>query len=222
MMNREPKSPIAEAYRTLRTNIQFSSIDKKIKTIVVTSSGATEGKSTTAANVAASFAQMGKKVLIIDADLRKPRQHKMFDISNKSGLTNVLFDSKSYNDYIKKVDDIYVLTSGPIPPNPAEILGSSKMHKLIEQLKDHYEYIIIDTPPVSYVTDGAIMSSYSDGTLLVVATGQTDSRAAIAAKEQLDNVSANILGVVITKLPLKAKGYYKYHYANAYAYQEDK
>lgn len=221
ILNREPKSPISEAYRTLRTNILFSGVDKTIQSIVITSSGATEGKSTTAVNTAAAFIQMEKKVILIDGDLRKPRLHKIFELSNESGLTNVLMNQNLLKKNIQKVDGIDLLTSGPVPPNPSEMLGSEKMKGLIDHLKESYDYVIIDSPPVAYVTDGALLASYVDGTILVVAAGQTDSRAATNAKEQLDKVSANILGAVLTKIPRKGNGYYKYHYANLYAYQEE-
>jgi len=222
LIDRDPKSPISEAYRTLRTNIQFSSVDKPIKTLVITSSGATEGKSTTASNIAASFTQMGKSVVLVDADLRRPRLAKMFDLSNREGLSSVLYQQEDVFKQIRKVDGAHVLPSGPIPPNPAEMLSSDRMKNVIDSLKTAYDYVIIDSPPVSYVTDGAILSSICDGTLLVVAAGQTDQRMAVAAKEQLDKVSANILGVVLTKIPTKGKGYYKYHYSNLYSYKEYK
>jgi len=220
IINRDPKSPISEAYRTLRTNIQFSSIDKEIRSIVVTSSGATEGKSTTATNIAASFSQMGKKVVIIDADMRRPRLAKIYDLANKEGLSTALFENDDIHKYVRKINGAHVVTSGPIPPNPAEMLSSDRMANAIDKLKEVYDYIIVDSPPVSYVTDGAILSSICDGTLLVVAAGQTDQRQARVAKEQLNKVSANILGVVLTKIPTKGKGYYKYHYSNLYQYGE--
>ncbi|MBI9014123.1 MAG: CpsD/CapB family tyrosine-protein kinase [Clostridiales bacterium] len=222
LIDRDPKSPISEAYRTLRTNIQFSSVDKPIQTLVVTSSGATEGKSTTASNIAASFTQMGKSVVLVDADLRRPRLAKMFDLSNREGLSSVLYQKEDVFKQIRKVEGMHVLPSGPIPPNPAEMLSSDRMKNVVDSLKAAYDYVIIDSPPVSYVTDGAILSSICDGTLLVVAAGQTDQRMAIAAKEQLDKVSANILGVVLTKIPTKGRGYYKYHYSNLYSYKEYK
>lgn len=220
LVNKDPKSPIAEAYRTLRTNIQFSSIDKKIRSLVITSSGASEGKSTTAVNVAASFTQMGKKVILLDADLRKPRLAKIFEIGNNGGLSNILYEDDSIEKHMKDIEGIHVITSGPIPPNPSEMLASDKMKNLLSKLKDTYDYIIVDSPPVSYVTDGAVLSSICDGTLLIVAAGQTDTRAAITAKDQLDKVNANIIGVVLTKLPKKGKGYYKYHYSNLYEYKQ--
>lgn len=220
IIERDPKSPVAEAYRTLRTNIQFSSIDREIKTIVVTSSGASEGKSTTAVNLAVSFTQMEKKVVIVDADLRKPRLHKIFELSNREGLSTVLFEQAPVDKFIRKIPGVHVLPSGPIPPNPSEILASDRMKNLLEDLKSMYDYIIIDSPPISYVTDGAILSSVCDGTLLVVAAGETDHKSAKLAKDQLDKVSANILGVVLSKIPIKGKGYYKYHYSNLYAYKE--
>lgn len=182
IMNKEPKSPIAEAYRTLRTNIQFSEINGSVGSIVVTSSGAAEGKSTTAVNVAASFAQMGKKVIVVDADLRKPKLHKMFEVSNQTGLTHLLMKDELIETYIVKLEGLDFLPSGPIPPNPSEILGSDRMKNLVSKLSNLYDYVIIDSPPISFVTDGALLSSFCDGTLLVVAIGETDYRSAIHAK----------------------------------------
>lgn len=165
---------------------------------------------------------MGKKVLLIDADMRRPRLAKIFDLANNDGLSNVLFEKIDIHSKIRKVEGFHVLPSGPIPPNPAEMLSSDRMLDVLTQLKNEYDYIIIDSPPVSYVTDGAVISSICDGTLLVVAAGQTDERMAISAKAQLSKVSANILGVVLTKIPTKGKGYYKYHYSSLYSYSEDK
>ncbi len=220
-IDKDPKSPTAEAYRALRTNIQFSSVDKEIKTIVVTSSGASEGKSSTASNLASAFAQTGKKVLLIDADLRKPRQHKIFEISNHHGVSSILAKSKKKNEVIQKLGDIHVITSGPIPPNPAEMLGSEKMKELIASLKEEYDYVIIDTPPIAYVTDSALLASFCDGTILVVSAGETSKKAALYAKEQLEKVSANLLGAVMTKIPLKKGGYYQYHYSAYYGQDEN-
>ena len=216
IVEKDPKSPVAEAYRTLRTNIQFSSLDKEVKTIVVTSSGATEGKSTTAVNLAVSFIQMGKKVVVVDGDLRKPKMAKIFNISNHEGLTTVFFEQEPISKFIKKEGNVDILTSGPTPPNPSELLGSDRMKKVLEDLRELYDYVIIDSPPVGYVTDGAILASICDGTIFVIAAGESDQRAVKHAKEQLDKVSANILGAVLTKIPIKGKGYYKYHYSNYY------
>lgn len=213
-----PKSPSAEAYRTLRTNIQFSNVDGNLQTICVTSSGPGEGKTTTATNLAETFAQAGNRVLIIDADLRRPRVHKVFKLSNHKGLTNVLANQYSIDDVTQVTGtEVTVITSGPIPPNPSELLGSQKMKDIITQLKQLYDVIIIDAPPVGMVTDAAILSTIVDGTILVVASGKTEIDGAKRAKQLLENVGARIVGVVMTMMPVSKKGYYGYQY---YSYEE--
>lgn len=230
MKNRElivhnnPKSPTSEAYRTLRTNIQFSNIDKNIKSIVVTSSGPGEGKSTVISNLSITMAQVDKKVLLIDADLRKPRIHKVFSLFNNNGLTTVLSENLDYKEVIIStgIGNLDILTSGPIPPNPAELLGSNKMKDFLEKIKEDYDVILLDAPPVGMVTDAAVLSTKCDGLILVCAVGQAIKEAAINAKELLQNVNANILGVVMNKVPTNEGGYYKYHYYNYYqAYCEE-
>ena len=213
-----PKSPIAEAYRTLRTNIQFSNVDGDLKLLCVTSSGPGEGKTTTSTNLAEMFAQSGNRVLIIDGDLRKPRVHKVFKLRNSRGLTSVL-SGKNMVEEVTQIagSDITVITSGPIPPNPSELLGSQKMKDIMLQLKQLYDVIIIDAPPVGVVTDAAILSTIVDGTILVVASGKTEIDGAKRAKQLLENVGARILGVVMTMMPVSKKGYYGYQY---YSYEE--
>lgn len=218
IINEDPKSPASEAYRTLRTNIQFSNIDKNIKTIVITSSGPSEGKSTVISNYAVTLAQNGKKVLIIDADLRKPTGHKIFNVSNIAGLTSVLTDDFAYEKAIDKTDieNLHILSSGPIPPNPSEVLGSNKMKSFLDSVREDYDMILIDAPPVGFVTDAAILSTIVDGTILVCAVGQAVKNAASNAKILLDKVNANILGVVLNKIPVNDNGYYKYLYYQYY------
>lgn len=217
------KSSLAESYRTLRTNVMFSSIDKSIKSIAITSSGPAEGKSTVTANFAIALAQAGGKVLIIDSDLRKPKIHKLFGLPNNIGLTNILVERMPWKEYITPVEELpnlYVMTSGPIPPNPAEILGSERMMSLVSEIKEDFDFVILDTPPVGVVTDAAIISSYVDGAILVVASGNVEIEAAQRAKTLLKNVNANILGVVLNKVPTKGSGYYKYYYYGGY-YDDD-
>lgn len=219
-----PKSPVSEAYRTLRTNIQFSNIDKNIKSILVTSSGSSEGKSTTMVNLAVTIAQSGKKVILIDADLRKPRIHTFFDMSNAKGLTNVLVEDTDYNEIIQNtdIDNLQLLASGPIPPNPSELLSSKKIKNFIEKLKEDYDMVLFDAPPVGYVTDAAVLSTNIDGVILVCAVGQAIINGAKNAIALLQKVNANILGVVINKIPVNEGGYYKYHYYQYYnSYHED-
>ena len=214
IINENPKSPISEAYRTLRTNIQFSSIDKEIKTIMVNSAGPSEGKSTTITNLAATTANNDKKVLIIDCDLRKPKVHTFFEISNASGLTTILADNIDYREAIQKSDmkNLDILTSGPIPPNPSEVLGSKRMKALLDEVKEDYDMILIDAPPVGMVTDGAVIGNIVDGVILVCAVGQANIDATKHAKASLEQANANILGVVMNKVPTDRNGYYKYNY----------
>lgn len=214
---KKPKSPIAEAYRTLRTNIQFSSFDNKVQIIVVTSSGPGEGKSTTAANLAVVMAESGAKTILIDCDQRKPTLHKVFSLSNQAGISDLLVGNVKFEETVKstEIQNLDVLTSGTRPPNPVELLASSKMKQFVEDLRQNYEYIIIDTPPIIAVTDAQLLSSYADGCLLVVASSQVEREAAAKAKQLLQKVNAKILGVVLNKLEVHEKRYYYgYYYGN--------
>lgn len=213
----DPKSPISEAYRTIRTNIEFSNIDKEIKTIVVTSSQQNEGKSTVIANLAVSFAGMeDKKVLVIEGDLRNPTVHRMFNVSNTHGITDVLTNQKSFDECVHEtgIEGLQVLGCGKIPPNPSEMLASKKMKYFIESLKEYYDYIFIDAPPIGIITDAGIISTYTDGTVLVVASKEVDIEMIKIAKERLEKVNANILGVVLNKFEDNSGsyGYYNYYY----------
>ena len=180
-----PQSPISEQYRTIRTNIQFASADRKIQTIVVTSSGPSEGKSTTAANIAVVFANSGQRVLLVDADMRKPTVHKTFGLTNEVGLSKVLSSNNSVLEMSRPstVDNLSILTSGPKPPNPSELLGSTRMNQVIEEARHLYDVIIFDMPPVVTVTDAQIMASKADGTLLVVRENVTRKDALTKAKD---------------------------------------
>ncbi len=219
-----PKSPVAEAYRTLRTNIQFSSFDNKVKTIVITSSGPAEGKTTTSCNLAITTSQAGKRTILLDCDMRNPKIHKVFEISNQTGLSDVLIGETNFYEAVQKseIDNLYVLPSGTRPPNPAELLASEKMKKFLESLKETYDYIIIDTPPIIMVTDAQILSKYADGCLLVIASAEADKNAVIKAKELLEKVDAKILGVVLNKLDTSRKGYYGHYYNYYYGKDEGK
>lgn len=207
------KSPVTEAYRTLLTNIEYSSVDKQIQMIAVTSSAPSEGKTTTATNLAVAYSETGKNVLLVDCDLRKPRLHEVFNTSNLIGLTSVLASKSSLNDTVKPVKDgLSILTSGPIPPNPVELIRSNMMEQLINTLRDLFDVVIFDTPPVGLVTDAAIISSKLDGVVLVVASGKSQIEATLRAKENLQNVNANLLGAVVTMIPIDTPGYQYYTY----------
>lgn len=215
---KNPKSRTAEAFRTLRTNIQFSSLDKELQTIAVTSSGSGEGKSTVIANLAITMAESGKKVILVDCDLRKPSIHKKMGISNALGLTNVLVQDVKKEDCMVKteVDNLLILTSGPIPPNPAELLGSKKMRAFIEALKDEFDLILIDAPPVLAVTDAQILSTVVDGVIFVASYGEAQKNAIVDAKQLIDKVGGKILGVVFNKVPNEACGYHGKYYKRYY------
>jgi protein-tyrosine kinase len=210
----DPKSPISEQYRTIRTNVQFSFVDAPMRSLMVTSTGAGEGKSTTAANLAVVFAQQGKKVLLIDADLRKPTVHYTFRLNNYTGLTNVLTNSAPLLPSCQetRVENLYVLTSGPIPPNPAELLSSKAMEQCIQQLYNEFDLLIFDTPPVLAVTDAQILAHQCDGTVLVIESGRTEIEAAVKAKELLEAANAKLLGVVLNKRKHRQGHYYYYQY----------
>lgn len=207
------KSPIAEAYRTLRTNIQFSKTDGELKTIMFTSAGPGEGKSTTIANAAVAMAQSGKKVILMDCDLRKPVQHKIFGKKNR-GLTNVLVEELDVEDFIQdtQVENLRVLTSGPIPPNPSELLGSTKMQELIDYLKTQTDYLIIDAPPVIAVTDACVLASKVDGITLVVNSGEIRPEMAQRAKDLLLKANGHLLGVVLNRVEIEEEHAYYYYY----------
>lgn len=209
-----PKAPISEAYRTLRTNVQFSAIDDQIKVLMVASAQAGEGKTTTVSNLAVTYAQEGKKVLIIDTDLRKPTLHQVFAVSNHAGLSSVLAGRYPVGEVLQKtsIDNLDVLSSGPVPPNPSEMLGSRKMISLLEELSERYDILLFDTPPVLAVTDAMIISSLCDGVILVVNSGKVKKDLVKKAKAQLEHVNARILGVVLNNLQLDKNQSSNYYY----------
>lgn len=211
-----PRSPISEQYRTIRTNLQFASVDDDLTSILVTSSGLGEGKSMTAANLAIVNAQQGKKVLLIDADLRKPTVHYTFRLDNLTGLSNILVGESALEDAIQPsdVDHLDVITCGPIPPNPSELLASKKMRTVLKQAESHYDLVIFDTPPVLAVTDATILANIVDGSLLVVRSGQTEIESAKAAKEALEPANGKLLGTVLNDREKKGSNYYYYYGTN--------
>ncbi|MEG2458111.1 MAG: CpsD/CapB family tyrosine-protein kinase [Bacilli bacterium] len=214
IVDKMPKSIEAESYRILRTNIQYSSFDKDIKRILVTSAEPGEGKSTTAGNLAFAFAQDEKKVLLIDCDLRKPSIHKRFRISNNKGLSDCILDNNKIKDsIIKKTEYLSILPSGKIPPNPSELLGSVSMETLLNELSEVYDMIILDSPPVLAVADAQILSTKSDGVILVIRAEKTKKDTVIAGKEILDKVNANILGAILNGGERRKDDYY-YYYGN--------
>lgn len=219
-----PKSPAAEAFRILRTNIQFSSLDNPPRTLMVTSSNPSEGKSTTLANLAVVMAQQGQRVVVLDTDLRRPTQHRIFQVPNNAGLTNVLLQERpSHEGFLQqtKIENLQILTTGPLPPNPAELLSSAKFAALIEKLQEQVDVLMFDSPPVMAVTDAAILARQVDGVVLVIDAGSTRRQWAVNAKESLDKVGAHVLGVALNRLRPQAGSYYYYYYNRDYTYGEE-
>jgi capsular exopolysaccharide synthesis family protein len=210
------KSPESEAYRTLRTNIQFSSVDNPIRSLLVTSSSPGEGKSTTTANLAVVLAQTGQRVIVVDTDLRRPVLHKVFGIPNNIGLTTALLagENLSLEDCLQptEIGTLAVLTSGPIPPNPSELLGSHRMQHLIEVLAQAADIVIFDSPPVLAVTDAVVLGRQVDGVLVVADAGNTREHALAQATAELQKTGANVLGVALNRLDTRRGGYYYYYY----------
>lgn len=208
-------SPISEQFRTIRTNITFSMPDENLKTLLVTSSTPGEGKSTNAANLSVVFAQEGKKVLIIDADMRKPTLHYTFGILNTTGLSQVLARQQEYQDAIQEtpIVGLYVLPSGSIPPNPAELLSSRTMDSFLKDVKKEYDMIIFDAPPLLSIVDAQILSNKCDGTLLIVNAGVAEKEDVLKARATLTASKAKILGVVLNnyKMSQSHKNYYQYY-----------
>jgi capsular exopolysaccharide synthesis family protein len=200
-----PRSPVSEAYRTLRTNLEFSSLDKPIKTIVVTSPGLGEGKSTTLANLAVTLAQAEREVILVDCDLRRPSQHEIFGLSNGVGLTTMVVDDGAMKDpplLDTGVAGLRLLPSGPLPPNPSELVGSRRMAEIISVLGERSDIALFDAPPIVAVTDAAVLASRVDGVLLVIKAGATKRDHAQRANALLEKVNAHLLGVVLNNIKM--------------------
>lgn len=216
-----PKEIISEQIRTIRTNLQFTSADEKIKTILITSSIPSEGKSFISSNLATAFAQNNKKVLIVDCDMRKGRVNKIFKISNRIGLSNLLAykedDEENLEDYVfkTKIDNLYVIPRGKVPPNPSELLNSQKTAKLISLLSEIFDYIIFDGPPVNGLSDSLIMSDFVDRTIVVTSLNSAPIELLESTKKMLTNVNAKVAGVIVNKVPRrKSSGKSYYYYEN--------
>lgn len=217
---RNPKSPISETFRTLRTNIQFMNINRKLKSILITSTLPGEGKSWVASNLAITFAQAEKKVILIDADMRKGRQYSIFGISPRPGLANYLAASDKNADlidmekYVQKteIDGLYVISAGNVPPNPSELLIAPQMQRLLDRLSTQFDIIIVDAPPCELVTDAAILSRMVDSTVIVTAHKFTKKASLQKTIKSIKNVGGKIAGVVLNKVPIDAKKYEKSYY----------
>jgi capsular exopolysaccharide synthesis family protein len=196
-----PRSAVTEQYRTIRTNLQFAAVDEEIRTIVVTSTKPGEGKSTTISNIAIVMAQQGNRVLLIDADMRKPTLHRHFNIENVKGLTNILTSDISIKEAVRLtvVENLAVITSGPIPPNPAELLGSKKMEKAISSAVAEYDFVLFDAPPVLAVADAQILANQCDGVIMVIGSKKTQFDPALKVKKRLKDTKAKLLGAVLNQ-----------------------
>ncbi len=213
-----PKASISENYRSIRTTLLLSAADSKLRNFVVTSALPQEGKTATLSNLAVTFAQTGKRVLIVDADLRKPRQHKIFGIKNLNGLTNFLSAPTEIRLLVKPtgIPDLYLVNAGPVPPNPVDLLGSEKMGALIDNLKQYFDYILFDSPPLLPVSDAVVLGPKVDGVIIVAWGGKTSRDALRRAKEKLDTHQIKCAGVIINNISLDEHDYYYmkqyYHY----------
>lgn len=218
-----PKSPIAEAYRSIRTNVQFSKVDNPPKLFVVSSSVPKEGKSTTVANLAITISQSGCSVLIVDADLRRPVVHRNFGMLREIGLSDYLLHNRPIDEIVKKTDieNLSIITCGEIPHNPSELLGSHKMENFIREIREKFDYVIFDTPPIITVTDATVLSLKVDGLLLVVSSGQVGKAEILRSISVVKSVEANLIGVILNNLDIKrlyGSYYYYYHYYHYYYY----
>ncbi|MFD1672045.1 CpsD/CapB family tyrosine-protein kinase [Agrilactobacillus yilanensis] len=214
----EPTATISEQFRTIRTNIQFSQVAQKLTVIMITSAKKSEGKSTVSANLAVTWANQGQSTLLVDADLRRPTVHKTFQLSNQYGLTSLLTTDNTL-DYTATmqatmVENLYVMPSGPIPPNPSELLNTSRMNQVIADLKQNFDFVIFDVPPVGVVSDAQIMGTKVDGTVLVVPQGIALKNSVVQAKAALENVHAKILGVVMNRVNSTEDKYYGGYYGS--------
>jgi capsular exopolysaccharide synthesis family protein len=200
----DPRSPAAEAYRTLRTNLYFSSLDRTLETLLVTSAAPGEGKSTCLSNLAVAMAQGDKRTILVDADLRRPSLHTLFDVNDNPGLTTMLVQDSALAEpplVATPVGNLWLLPSGPLPPNPAEILGSRRMEEVVTALQSRADIILFDAPPVIAVTDAAVLGTKVDGVLLVVRAGKTRREHALRARELLERVNVHLVGAVLNDAP---------------------
>lgn len=207
------KSPATEAFRSIRTNLQFMSPDKELKVIMVTGAEAGVGKSTIAANLALTFSMTGEKSFLLDTDMRKPMLHKLFDLPNFQGLSSYLSGKEKDIDQLItecKHSGTYLMPSGPIPPNPSEMLDSKRMGKLLDKLRERKGITIIDAPPLLPVTDSVLLSQKIDGVVMVAAANETKTEVYKKGLDRLQKVNANVLGTVLNKIPVRGSAYYSY------------
>ena len=213
--HKNPKSIISESIKILRTNLQFSNVDGSLKTIMITSSISGEGKSFTTSNLAVAFAALGMRTLVVDCDMRRGTQHKQFNVTNVNGLSDLLIDqAMDLSKYIKvtAIDYLDVITAGTVPPNPSELLSSNSFVKFLEAVKEKYDMVILDVPPVTVVPDASIVATKVDKTIIVSRIKVTPIEELEKTKKMLENVKANIAGVVVNGVKTSAKKYYGNYY----------
>ncbi|MDP4088955.1 MAG: CpsD/CapB family tyrosine-protein kinase [Bacillota bacterium] len=223
IVGQEPKSVTAEAYRTLRTNLQFCTRENGIKKIVIASAEPGEGKTVTTCNLALSMSQAGKKVLVVDCDLRKPNVHKKFGLDNDTGFANIIMMDLDYKGVVKKIDEkLHIITAGKSPINPAELLNIDYLEPLFANLAEAYDVVLIDTPPVATVTDAQLLASVADGVVMVLSSQESHRKVCQKALQLLNNVDAKILGVVLNKVTEDSGAYYARNYYPYYGHRNHK
>ncbi|MFQ3726953.1 polysaccharide biosynthesis tyrosine autokinase [Staphylococcus equorum] len=212
----KPKSTVSEKFRSIRSNIMFSDADKEINSLLITSEKPSSGKSTISSNIAVTYAQAGYKTLIIDGDMRKPTQHYRFDIDNKSGLSNLIINKATYGEAIKetKVDNLGILTAGPNPPNPSELIASNNFKEIYNELLEHYDFIVIDTPPINTVTDAQIYAQTIGNCALVIDAEKNNKNEVKKAKDLITKSGGKLLGAILNKMPLDKSSSYYYYYGD--------
>jgi capsular exopolysaccharide synthesis family protein len=215
-----PKSPAAEAYRTLRTNIQFAALDRPVRTLVVTSARADEGKTTAVANLGVVTAQSGSRVCVVDCDLRRPNLHRVFGLANDRGLTTALIDGLGLAKVAQptRIPNLSVVTTGPLPPVQTELVGSRRMRELLEAAGADFDLIICDTPPVAAVSDAVALGAQCDGVILVIAAGSAPGDALRRAVEQIEGVQGRVLGVLLNRVDARRDAYYADYYRYYHEY----
>ena len=219
----EPKSAASEAFRTLRTNIQFAGLDQPCRTILVTSAGPEEGKTTSAANFGVVAAQAGSRVCVVDSDLRRPTLHRLFKLSNTRGLTTALVEGLSFAEVAQPttVPNLSILTSGPLPPNPAELVGSHRMRECLHAAAESFDLVLCDSPPLMAVGDASALAALCDGVVFVIRAGKTPNDVLRRVVDQIESVKGRILGVVLNRVDPRRDGYYYYYRAYQRYYGAD-
>jgi protein-tyrosine kinase len=219
----EPKSAASEAFRTLRTNIQFAGLDQPCRTILVTSAGPEEGKTTSAANFGVVAAQAGSRVCVVDSDLRRPTLHRLFKLGNTRGLTTALVEGLSFAEVAQPttVPNLSILTSGPLPPNPAELVGSHRMREGLQAATESFDLVLCDSPPLMAVGDASALAALCDGVVFVIRAGKTPNDVLRRVVDQIESVKGRILGVVLNRVDLRRDGYYYYYRAYQRYYGAD-